>query len=114
MKRVLVVDDDQAVLDMLEEMLPALGFEADFARGGCQAIKLLEEGHYDLVLSDVRMPRINGIDVARSVSKKRPGTPILFMSGQPNVLVEEQSFLAKPFTTADLEIRLDMLLGSPY
>lgn len=113
MKRILVVDDDDAILTLLQEALPTLGFDADFAADGIKAIELLEGEKYDLILSDIRMPDVTGIDVARAASKNSPYVPILFMSGNPNVRVEERSFLAKPFTIAELETKLGFMLDNP-
>lgn len=110
MMRILVVDDDATIIQLLQEALPALGYAADYAESGEQAIKLLREKGYDLVLSDIRMPEKNGIDVAREAYQKSPHMPILFMSGNPNTIVEDQSFLAKPFTIAELEMRIDTAL----
>jgi two-component system response regulator HydG len=112
MKRILVVDDDEAILTLLNEALPTLGFEADFALSGGNAIELLRSKHYDLILSDIRMPEVNGIEVAQVAMQSTPYTPILFMSGNPNVRVEEQSFLPKPFTISELEVKLTYLLDS--
>ena len=112
MKRILVVDDDETILTLLNEALPSLGFEADFAPSGGNAIELLKTNQYDLILSDIRMPEINGIEVAQVATQNMPYTPILFMSGNPNVRVEEQSFLPKPFTISELEVKLSIILDS--
>lgn len=113
MARILVVDDDVSIISFLQEALPALGYTADYAESGQQAIKLLETEMYDLVLSDIRMPEKNGIDVARAAYKMSPYVPVLFMSGNPNTIVEDRSFLAKPFTVAELELRIDAALSPP-
>ncbi len=113
MTRILVVDDDKAIIDFLKQALPALGHNADFADSGQDAIQLLNTNRYDLILSDIRMPEKNGIDVARAAYRIAPEVPVLFMSGNPNTIVEEQSFLAKPFTVAELETRIDIALAPP-
>lgn len=110
MKYILVVDDDETILDLLKEALPALGYDADFAQDGQKAIKLIKAKAYDLILSDIRMPEINGIDVALVAYKNRPYVPILFMSGNPNTIVEERSFLSKPFSITELETRIEYAL----
>jgi len=113
MARILVVDDDVSIIGFLQEALPALGYTADYAESGQKAIELLETEMYDLVLSDIRMPEKNGIDVARAAYKMSPHVPVLFMSGNPNTIVEDRSFLAKPFTVAELELRIDAALAPP-
>jgi CheY-like chemotaxis protein len=111
MKKLLVVDDDASILHLLEQALPILGYEADFAATGEAALQHLNTHHYDLILADISMPNINGIDVARAASREKPYIPIVFMSGNPNTIVEERSFLPKPFTLEELEIKLDMFLS---
>lgn len=113
MKRILVVDDDDTILELLKEALPALGFQADFANTGNRAIELIDSQTYDLILSDVRMPEKNGIDVARAAYQRDPHLPILFMSGNPNTIVEERSFLAKPFTIPQLETKIEFAISPP-
>ena len=113
MTYILVVDDDETILELLKETLPALGYDADFALSGEQAIELLNTNVYDLILSDVRMPEKNGIDVARAANEASPHIPILFMSGNPHTIVESQSFLSKPFTISELETRLEVALTPP-
>ena len=113
MAKILVVDDDVSIISFLQEALPALGYGADYAESGQDAIQLLEDNVYDLILSDIRMPEKNGIDVARAAYKLAPHAPMLFMSGNPNTIVEDRSFLAKPFTVAELELRIDTALRPP-
>ena len=111
MTRILVVDDDEAVLTLLKEALPMLGFEADFASSGNEAVNLIKTKQYELILSDVRMPEMNGIEVATAAFRTSADMPVLFMSGNPNVQVEERSFLAKPFTITQLETKLSFMLN---
>lgn len=113
MAKILVVDDDVSIISFLQEALPALGYSADYAERGQDAIQLLESDAYDLILSDIRMPEKNGIDVARAAYKVAPYVPVLFMSGNPNTIVEDRSFLAKPFTVAELELRIEAALTPP-
>ena len=110
MKLILVVDDDSTILDLLRETLPALGYQADFANGGPQAMQCIKAQDYDLILADISMPQINGIDVARAAARQKPYVPIIFMSGNPNTIVEERSFLAKPFTIDQLETKIQNVL----
>ena len=110
MTQILVVDDDKAVLNLLREALPTLGFDADFADNGDEAIELIKQKPYDLIISDIRMPNMNGIEVATAAIRDSQYIPVLFMSGNPNVQVEEQSFLEKPFSIAELEAKISFML----
>lgn len=111
MTQILVVDDDEFVLDFLKEALPALGYETAFATTGDEAIELIEKESFDLILSDIRMPEVNGIDVARAAYRSQPHVPILFMSGNPNTIVEERSFIGKPFTISQIETKIESILN---
>ena len=65
--RVLIVDDDEAVLTMLGKVMKSSGIEADVARCGTEAIELAGRGHYDLMLLDVNMPGMDGLMIAHFV-----------------------------------------------
>lgn len=111
MKQILVIDDDESILNLLKDALPALGYNADFVMDGDEAISLIKQYPYDLIMSDIRMPEINGIDVARAAYKTKPDIPILFMSGNSNTIAEERSFLSKPFTLDEMEAKIEFLLN---
>src|SRR6476660_4898993 len=64
-KRVLVVDDDRALNHVLTEMLSAAGYEAKSAGDGIAAIQRLERDQYDLVLLDINLPKLSGLDVLK-------------------------------------------------
>ncbi len=112
MKRILVVDDDEAILRLLKKTLAMLGFEADCTTQGQQAIELLQKYRYDLILLDIRMPEVNGVEVAAAAHKNAPSIPILFMSGNPNIKLEKRCFLTKPFNITELKTKLDIMFNA--
>ena len=69
---ILIVDDEKAIRVILREFLRSLGFEVDTARDGVEALGKLAGGTYDLVLSDINMPRMNGIELLKTVRKEYP------------------------------------------
>jgi len=79
--RILVVDDDPAVAASLEEFLSREGCRVRTAGDGARAVALLEEGTFDLVLSDVVMPNMDGYDLFRKVKAARPETAVILMTG---------------------------------
>jgi PAS domain S-box-containing protein len=82
-RRILIVDDDQKVLDLLVELLELEGYEVSAARDGASALDLLTSCEQDLVVSDVVMPVLDGIELCRHI-KQDPRTaniPVLLMSG---------------------------------
>jgi two-component system response regulator PilR (NtrC family) len=87
MYNILIIDDEQIVSDVLQEILSRFGYHAEVAPGGHQGIRMFDTGIFDLVITDVQMPGIDGHYVARHIrSSQRPFTPIIAISGTPWLL----------------------------
>ncbi len=71
--RILAVDDEEAIRVMLQQFLTTLGYEVDTAQDGVEALDMLEKSAYDLVLSDINMPRMKGFELLQKVREKHPG-----------------------------------------
>ena len=80
MKRVLVVDDDEGIRDFLKDSLEMQGYTTFASTNGADALAFLENNEVDLVLADVRMPEIGGVDLARRVREIR-ATPVVLITG---------------------------------
>jgi len=85
--RILVVDDDPASCELMEAVLSRLGHSATSATSGPQALELLEEGEFDVVLTDVAMAEMDGIELCRRVAEARPGLPVVVVTGQGSMEV---------------------------
>ena len=83
--RILVVDDERVIADTIAEILNDSGFEATPAYSGDAAIKVIQENCPDVVLTDVVMPGINGVEVAKFVADTCSDTKVLLFSGQAAV-----------------------------
>jgi CheY-like chemotaxis protein len=83
--RILVVDDERVIADTIAEILNDSGFEATPAYSGNAAIKVIQENCPDVVLTDVVMPGVNGIEVAKFVADTCSDTKVLLFSGQAAV-----------------------------
>ena len=81
MRRILVVDDDAAVRSAIKLLLETYGFEVVLAGNGRQGIKAVESSDLDLVLLDVFMPGMDGLETIKALHEVRPGLPIIAMSG---------------------------------
>lgn len=107
MYNILIIDDQNDVADVLGKMLSRFGHTVEVAPGGYKGISMFDEGDFDLVITDVLMPGIDGHDIARHIrSSRRSFTPIIGISGTP-WLLENSEFdriLSKPF---GLKILLD-------
>jgi len=101
----LVVEDDDQVRAVLRRMLSTAGYRLLLARDGAEALSIAESNDFDLLLTDLAMPGMQGTEVARSVRERRPHLPVLLMSGYARGLDEldpSHSVLLKPFGEAEL------------
>lgn len=82
MERVLLVDDEAAVRGTLRAVLESQGYECDEAEHGAAALALLEQEHFDLIITDNKMPVLNGIEFLKLYSQKPdPKPPVIFFTG---------------------------------
>lgn len=100
---ILVVEDDAHLREVITEALSDEGFTVYQANDGERALERLETMAPDLILSDVRMPRLTGIELAERLKQRRDPIPIVLMSANANApLGGGAMFLAKPFSLDDL------------
>jgi len=71
--RILIVDDDRMMAKTLLDILRAKGYEAEAAHSGREALEKVEKGHFDCLLSDIKMAELNGVELYRSI-KAREGS----------------------------------------
>ena len=93
MPRILLVDDDLSVLKLLSAVLKGAGHSVDAAISGKHALEFLQIIEPDLVLTDIRMPRMDGVTLFRKARAQCPGIPFLAMSGDR----DEREMLAEGF-----------------
>ncbi|MEN8189166.1 MAG: response regulator [Thermodesulfobacteriota bacterium] len=113
-KRILFVDDDPDILSGMKRMLRFLRkqFDMKFAGGGLEALDIMARQSYDIVISDMRMPGMDGAELLKQVKKQYPNTIRMMLTGQADdesvlrtVGVVHQ-FLAKPCESEDLKLTL--------
>jgi EAL domain-containing protein (putative c-di-GMP-specific phosphodiesterase class I) len=107
--RLLVIDDDQLMRKLLSRLLSARGYEAVVAQDGAHAKELLEQGGYDLILTDVHMPKIDGIGVLRLVRERDPDFPVILFTASPSadtaigaLQLRATAYLTKPIDPSRL------------
>ncbi|MDB9823042.1 diguanylate cyclase [Deltaproteobacteria bacterium] len=109
---ILIVDDDPYLRDTLEKLLEVVGFSADSASEGLEAIKMLDEGKYTVVLTDMKMPGIDGIDLVKKIYHEYDINIIAmtgFSEGYSYVEVINagaSDFIKKPFGIEELEAKI--------
>jgi CheY-like chemotaxis protein len=103
--KVLVIDDEKAILKVLTKILSRVGYTVDATDNGTDAIKKVTISHYDFVITDIKMPEISGEEILHEIkSIKGDNLPVIGMSGTP-WLLDENSFDAvinKPFSIEEL------------
>jgi len=106
---VLLVDDDPALLRAFKRLLEADGYAVQTAGDGIEAVALLETARFDVVLSDIDMPRLDGIGVLRAVRASDWDLPVVLITGKPDVRTAIEAvelgalrYLVKPVERAEL------------
>lgn len=114
---ILVVDDDQMIRNSLARILSYEGYEVETAKDGEEGLFSHAKAKHDLVILDVSMPGLSGIDVCKRLKLRSPSTPVLFLSAKDEVgdrvLGLESGgddYLVKPFAFEELLARIAALL----
>lgn len=108
--QVLVIDDDAVVGHSFERVLTEKGYEVDMALSGEEGLKDMDTTDYDVVFTDIKMPGIDGIEVAERIKKKCPWTPVVVITGYGTEENEARAsvlgvngFVRKPLTPEIIE-----------
>ena len=84
-QNILVIDDEKAIRKALNEILTFEGFAVDEAADGAEGAKKIRENNYDCILCDIKMPKMDGIEVLQLAHEERPDTPFIVISGHGNI-----------------------------
>ncbi|MDG6079612.1 response regulator [Erythrobacter litoralis] len=115
-KRILLAEDDQAMRSYLERALEKAGYAVDSVDRGTEAVPLLEDQNYDLLLSDIVMPEMDGIELAQRCNEISPHTKVMFITGFAAVTLKasreqpQAKVLSKPFHLRDLVLEVERVL----
>lgn len=117
-RRVLIVDDESQIRDMLREWLTRTGYEVVDASDGKQAIEILRRQSFDVVVADILMPEKDGLEVIMYLQRESPLTRCVAISAPSNrVFLQSAQLLGatrvveKPFTGAEVEAAIREALG---
>jgi excisionase family DNA binding protein len=102
--RVLVVDDEAGIRELLSKTLALAEYDVDLASGGAEALERLHRAHYDLVITDLKMPGVDGMTVIRDARRFLPQLPIIIITGYSTeasaieaINLGVNGYLTKPF-----------------
>lgn len=122
MKRILIIDDDFHVRDMLERLLRRAGYDSQLAENGVEALKMHRENPVDLVITDIIMPEKEGLEIITEFRRDYPSVKLIAISGggrigpanylkMAKLLGAERTF-AKPVDTSQLLSAIEELLAT--
>ncbi len=119
-KSVLIVDDDERILMTIKDILEARSYTVIVARDGATALSLFDAAPVDLVITDINMPEMEGIELLRHLTRRQKAVPILVMSGDPvgerflkaARLLGAVDAIFKPFSIAELLHKVENALSS--
>jgi two-component system cell cycle response regulator CpdR len=117
MTRILLAEDEQAMREYLTRALEKSGYEVVAVDRGTEAAPLLEAEHFDLLLTDIVMPEMDGIELARHCAKVSPKSEVMFITGFSGVALRagesmpQAKILSKPFHLKDLVLEVERLFN---
>ncbi len=85
MPKILIIDDEKSIRNTLKEILAYEGYDVSEAQDGIEGIKLAEKDKFDIILSDIKMPKMDGIEVLEKLQEITPETPVVMISGHGNI-----------------------------
>jgi len=113
-KKILVIDDEELIIKSLRKLLEKNGFAVFVAKNGQDAIVMAEEEDFDLIIADIRMPGINGVDTTQFIfenlqKRNSEKIPVIFITGYADKAIEKRAaalnpvaYIYKPFDIQDL------------
>ncbi|OBS95505.1 hybrid sensor histidine kinase/response regulator [Vibrio tasmaniensis] len=115
-RKALIVDDVEFNREILEFHLNNLGFECEFAVNGYDALSIIKKCYFDLVFTDISMPVMDGVQLAREVKKFKPKLPIVAVTARATIEEKDtmnhhfQCYLTKPINLNDLKAKIQCAL----
>lgn len=115
--KILVVDDDTKVREMLYEMIPSLGYECRMAANGDEALAILKNDYFPIVISDIRMPGMDGIALLKKIKENCSDSDVISITGCSKdytftdvIKAGASDFILKPFSKDELEAKIRRII----
>ncbi len=115
-KKILVIDDEELIIKSLKKLLEKNGFIVFVAKNGYDALVITEEEQFDLIIADIRMPGINGVDAVSAILEKENfrNVPIVFITGYSDEEIKKKAaklkplaYISKPFDIEELAVIIE-------
>jgi DNA-binding NtrC family response regulator len=115
--RILIVDDDVAIRELLKEFFQGLGYEINTATNGSEALTMISQNDFDCIISDHVMPDMNGLDLLEQLVDKKKKVPFLMITGYPTIETAVEvmkqgayDYITKPLQLEDVRIKVERAL----
>lgn len=116
-KRLLVVDDEESMRDLLEEYLKDFGYEVTCAANGQEALKYYKLAPFDIVISDLIMSPVDGMELLDEIKKFDPDAVFIMITGHPSIESALQAikrgardYISKPFNIDEIKLKIERVL----
>lgn len=110
MSRILVIDDERSIRNTLKDILEYEKYEVDLAEDGQKGLEKIGSAEYDIVLCDIKMPGLDGIEVLERMTELTPDTPVVMISGHGNIDTAVESIKKGAFDYIEKPLDLNRLL----
>ncbi|MEL7586030.1 MAG: sigma-54 dependent transcriptional regulator [Prolixibacteraceae bacterium] len=110
MSRILVIDDERSIRNTLKEILQYEKYDVDLAEDGAQGLEQMSRNEYDIVLCDIKMPGMDGIEVLEKIQASFPDTPVVMISGHGNIDTAVESIKKGAYDYIEKPLDLNRLL----
>ncbi len=115
--KILIVDDEKAIRDSLKELLILEEYQVETAASGEESLEMMEKKEFDLVLLDIKMPGVSGVEVMRQVKKYYPDTKVIVLTGHGSLesAIEAirsgaEDYMLKPYESSDILVSIGKAL----
>lgn len=108
--RILIVDDEEELASTLAERLVLRGFQVDVATSGSDALRVASQRDFDVLIADVKMPGIDGLDLMAALKREAPELPVILFTGHGSVAEAERGKRAGAFEYVMKPVDIDALV----
>ena len=118
MKKILIVDDEKSIRKTFRILIEKEGYSVSTAENAIQALQLIEDEDYDLIITDTIMPQMSGLELTKIIRKTNPIVPIIVITGEPTLENKQiasefkaTEYMPKPIKIDDLFTTIENMLG---
>jgi two-component system response regulator PilR (NtrC family) len=115
--RILIVDDDEAIRELLKEFFQGLGYETTTSANGSEALTIINQHDFDCIISDNVMPDVNGLELLERLREQGKKVPFLMITGYPTIETAVEvmkrgayDYITKPLQLEDVRIKVERAL----